>query len=123
MNPLPIQILLTALGCIAAFRLIKGGAGGSANIRRAVWILPFFAGATTIIWNPELTTGFAHLVGVNRGVDAVVYLSVALLLLLVIRLYVSLEKQDQVITRLVSELALNDGFRNDNASSRGKLLK
>jgi hypothetical protein len=62
--------------------------------------------ASVAIWMPGLTIPVAHLLGVSRGVDAILYLSVAFLCYLVFRLYAALEKQDQVITRLVSELAL-----------------
>jgi hypothetical protein len=108
MNPIPVQIILT-LGAFAAMhRLAAECRTAQIGWRRAAfWVLLWVTGLT-IVWMPDLTTSFARLIGVTRGVDAVLYGSVLLLSYLVFRLYAALEAQDQVVTRLVSELALRD---------------
>jgi hypothetical protein len=107
-NPLPIQLLLT-LGAAAAFhRLFAACRTSRIGWRRAAfWALLWTVGLT-VVWNPDLTTRFARIIGVTRGVDVVLYCSVLLLSYLVFRLYAALEVLDQVVTRLVSELALRD---------------
>jgi len=105
----PIQILLTVFLGAAAVRALLAIRAQQTSWRRGVLWLVLWGGGIAAVWFPDITTRFAHDVGVGRGVDAVVYLTVAVLSYLVFRLYAALEKQDQVITRLVSELALREG--------------
>jgi small membrane protein len=108
MNPLPIQLLLTVLLGLPVLRILGAARTSQASRRRSLrWLLLWLSGLVAV-WMPGLTMPVAHLLGVTRGVDAAVYLSVALLCYLVFRLYAALEKQDQMITRLVSELALHN---------------
>lgn len=108
MNPLPIQLGLSALGILAMWRLVSSR-GRAANLSRLAVVGPGFALALAVVWFPDLSTRFARLIGVNRGVDAILYISIAALSYLVIKLYVALEKQDQTITKLVSEMAISKG--------------
>ena len=108
MNPLFIQLTLSGLAGMAILRLFRS-AHRSARIARLVVWGPVFSVSLAVVWFPDLATRFARLVGVARGVDAVMYVAIASLGFLVVKLYASHEKQDQVITRLVSELALIKG--------------
>jgi small membrane protein len=122
MNPLPIQVVLTVLLGLPALRTLGAARTRQASRRRSLRWLSLWTLGLVAIWMPGLTTRFAHLLGVSRGVDAVLYLSVALLCYLVFRLYAALEKQDQMITRLVSELAFYSPQPHDPApaASRNK---
>jgi hypothetical protein len=106
MNPLVIQLVLTAALGAAMLRTLAALRGNQIGWGRSLLWTGFWSMGLIVVWAPGLTTRLAHFVGVGRGVDAVLYFSVALLSYLVFRLYVGLEKQDQVITRLVSALAL-----------------
>ncbi len=111
MNPLPLQAGLSALGCLAMLRLLQPPQTATARLRRLVKWGPVFAGSIGVVWYPDLATRFARVVGVARGVDAVLYVSIAVLAYLVVKLYSANEKQDQIITRLVTEMALIEGER------------
>lgn len=109
MSASPIQIGLTVLFLLALVRIYAFvHANPAAWFRPFLWLALWTLGLIAV-WFPELTTRFAHMVGVRRGVDAVLYIAIALLSYVVLRLYAALERQDQVITRVVSELALRDG--------------
>ncbi|MFC1729994.1 DUF2304 domain-containing protein [candidate division KSB1 bacterium] len=71
-----------------------------------VWIV---VGVLIII--PDTTNALARLFGVGRGVDAIIYISIALLFYLVFRIYVKLENVEQEITKVVREVSLNKGKR------------
>ncbi len=58
-----------------------------------------------LVWFPELAQLMADGLGVKRGVDAVIYLAIALLTLQVLRLHGLMEQQSQTIAQLVSRLA------------------
>lgn len=65
-----------------------------------------------LVWVPHLAQTMADWLGVKRGVDAVVYLAIALLTFQVIRLHGLIENQSQTIAQLVSHLA-QDQFERD----------
>ncbi|MGH7572005.1 MAG: DUF2304 domain-containing protein [Gemmatimonadota bacterium] len=111
----PIQIVLTAFFGFLILRVLAITRRGrirwpGALLWVAVWTLGLLA-----VWFPAATTRMARLIGVGRGADAILYLSIALLSYLVFRLYVLLDRQEQAITRLVSQLALRDGAEAEEA--------
>jgi len=57
---------------------------------------------------PELTNFGAKLLGIDRGIDIMVYSGILLLFYLIFRLYVKIDNQEQEITLLTRELALRD---------------
>ena len=69
------------------------------------WLLVWVALAY-IAWNPDSTARFARILGVGRGADAVVYLSIVVLFFLVFRCLVALEKMKRDITLVVRHEAL-----------------
>lgn len=75
------------------------------------WLLVWLV-ALIIIWQPSLTSYLANRLGVSRGVDLVIYVSVILIFYLLFRLLMRIEKLDKDITRLVRQLALRDETNN-----------
>lgn len=82
--------------------------------QRRIGTLPFFLwlslwiGAAVVILFPATTAVIARLVGIGRGADLVLYLSVILLLYLLFRVVVRLERMDREITQIVRTLALRE---------------
>ena len=68
-----------------------------------IWIFAILA-----IINPNLTTEFANKIGVGRGVDAAIYISLLLLFYLNFRNNVQLENLRHEITKLTREIALKN---------------
>jgi small membrane protein len=69
------------------------------------WGLVWIGTASMIIF-PEATSFLAHLLGIGRGVDLIVYLSLLISFYLIFRLYVALARLEQTITALVRAIAL-----------------
>ncbi len=101
-----IQIILTLIGVAALERVV------------ARWRARFVGAALTavftlcaavfflFVWRPDYANRFAAVVGVGRGVDALLYLAVAICLYTLLRVVLRLETQEHLITKLVSEIAL-----------------
>lgn len=70
-----------------------------------IWIL-----AVVFLIYPQLTGYIAEFLGVGRGVDAITYLSLALLFYLVYKLYARIDKLERDITKIVRELAIRDRY-------------
>jgi hypothetical protein len=66
-----------------------------------IWILAILA-----VLEPELTTTVASRLGIGRGVDAALYISVVLLFYLNFRSNVLIENLRHDITKLTREIAL-----------------
>jgi small membrane protein len=102
----PAQILLLAFVLGALAKVIY-----SYRQRRLVpldflfWGLVWMGTASMIIF-PDATSYLAHLLGIGRGVDLIVYLSLLISFYLIFRLYVALGRLEQTITALVRAIAL-----------------
>lgn len=68
-----------------------------------IWI-----GAAVVVMLPSVTSNLAARVGVGRGVDLVVYASVAVLFILVFKLFIQHEKIERKLTEAVRHEALRD---------------
>lgn len=67
------------------------------------WIL-----ATAVVVVPNSTFILAKILGVGRGADAIVYLSLAIIFFLIFKLFVRLDKMEKQITKIVRTDALQD---------------
>jgi hypothetical protein len=80
-----------------------------------LWIF-FWVFVGLVVSLPWTTSFLAAKLGVTRGVDLVVYVSILALFYLVFRLTVKIEKLEHNITRLVREVALKGKDKNDPSS-------
>ena len=69
------------------------------------WILFWLMVAVAVIW-PKNTDVLAKIVGVSRGADLLVYLSIVVIFFIIFKIIVKLEKIDKDITKIVREVAL-----------------
>jgi len=67
------------------------------------WLL---VGVTTLV--PQKTDVVAQWLGVERGADLLVYISIIVLFFVVFRIIVKLEKMERDITKVVRKTALDD---------------
>jgi hypothetical protein len=103
-----IQVLLIAAAAVFIVLTWRRERSGQVSRLPAVfWSLVWLALIVVAVW-PEAASLLARTVGVGRGADAVLYLSVAALFWLVFRLAVRQRRTEGEITRLVRELALKD---------------
>lgn len=61
-----------------------------------------------ILFYPKLTSYLADLLGIGRGIDVIIYLSIVGLFYLVFRLYLKTEKLNQKIAKLAQKEALQE---------------
>lgn len=102
-----IFIIIVALFAISrAFLRFKDKKVSSSGLFfwTILWIL-----AVIFAFAPQGLSYFADLIGIQRGTDFVVYLSIILLFYMFFRVYVRFESLEQDITKLTRELALKNG--------------
>ncbi|MEK7072456.1 MAG: DUF2304 domain-containing protein, partial [Patescibacteria group bacterium] len=61
-----------------------------------IWLV-----AILIIWYPQTTTYLAARVGIGRGVDLVIYISIIVIFYLMFRLLLKIEQIEKQITKIV----------------------
>lgn len=113
------QILLSIFLLFALSRVYLRFRGGDVSFFAFVFWTFVFGSAIVVVLFPSLSGKIAHLMGIGRGVDAIVYTSITILFYLVFRLYVYLEDVRHEITDLVQKLAL----RKENKDSEKKPAK
>ena len=100
------QVLATMAFGAALLRTVLALRSRTTGRRTAVAGILLWLLGILLVCFPNLTIPIARFLGIRRGVDAVLYTSVAVLAYAVFRLYIALEMQNRTITRLVSEIAL-----------------
>jgi len=66
-----------------------------------------------IILLPDTTSFLAELVGVGRGADLVVYLSIVLIFYIIFQMTIKIEKIERNITKVVRTVAMKEETENN----------
>jgi hypothetical protein len=75
-------------------------------------------GIALVIW-PEMASGLAHLVGVGRGADLLMYISLMGIMFLLILIYSRLRELEAYITHLARDIAISrSAFLTDDKTNR-----
>ncbi|MBI3379820.1 DUF2304 family protein [Candidatus Gottesmanbacteria bacterium] len=113
------QILLTLFLIFAISRVVLRFKDGEVSWLALLFWVTLFSLAIIAILLPQITSELAWILGVGRGADAVIYISIVLLFYLVFRLYVYLGDLRHDITELIKEIALKDlPKRHDKKTSK-----
>ena len=72
-----------------------------------LWILFWVCAGVVIAW-PDVASRFAHILGVGRGVDAVIYFTLLLVFYVLFRMIARMERIERDLTLLVRRKALEE---------------
>jgi small membrane protein len=103
-----IQIVLICFAVFATSRaLIRFRRGGMRMVDLGLWLL-FWAAVFVVALLPDTTNLLARWLGVGRGVDTAMYLSLLLIFYLLFRSFAKIEDLDRQLTRVVRANALRE---------------
>ncbi len=105
---LAFQLIVIAFCLYAALRVWQKIKNRTLGKRWGAFWLVFWLGVGAVVALPWTTSLLAARLGVTRGVDLVVYISVIVLFYMIFRLTVKIEKLEGNITKLVREIALTE---------------
>jgi small membrane protein len=105
---LAFQIIVDLFCLYAALRVVQKIKTRAISSRWGFFWLVFWLGVGAVISLPWTTSLLAARLGVTRGVDLVVYVSVIALFYLIFRLTLKIERLERNITKLVREIALKN---------------
>ncbi len=111
MSQLPIRLLLVLFLVFAFSRVVLRRQEGAISLGSflfwaGVWLL-----AATGIIQPDFTTYIAKGIGIGRGADVVIYLSILIIFYLLFRTHIMIENLHHDITRIIRNLALKDAAK------------
>lgn len=116
----PIQIILVIFIFFASSRVFLRLREKLISPQAAIfWILIWVAAFIGVIL-PTTTSRIAEFFGIGRGVDIIVYISLALLFYLVFRIYVMIEDVRHEITYLIREIAIQNSPAKRRVKSKKK---
>lgn len=108
-----IQILLTIFFLFALIKVISRFWTGDLTVGGLVLWSVFWIAAGVVVLLPNSTAYFAKLVGIGRGADLVVYVSLAGIFFMIFRLMVKIELLNKDITKLTRKIALKNEENNN----------
>ena len=103
-----VQILFLFIFFVALIVVWKRAKESVISVREAIaWSVLWIGGGTVVI-APQTTTVVANVFGVGRGADFVLYASVLILFLMMLRLMIAMDRLERKIGKIVTEVALKD---------------
>jgi hypothetical protein len=100
------QILFVLFALYSIFFVAKKKKDHLLGARGMVfWILFWLAVIIVVVW-PDSAATIAHLFGIGRGADVVMYIGLAVLFFIVFRLHMKIEVINRDVTKVVREKAL-----------------
>jgi small membrane protein len=114
----PSQFFLLVFVLIALTKAISSyKQRGLRTLDFIFWTLVWIGTASIIIF-PEATSFVAHLLGIGRGADLIVYTSLLIGFYLIFRIHLTLGRLEQEITEIVRAIALERLTEPANTGSR-----
>ena len=103
-----IRIIIWVFGLFVLSRIILNYERKKLSVGQFIlWVLIWILVVGFSTW-PYLTDRFAHYLGIRRGLDAAIYISIILIYYLVFRIYVKLFDIESEITEIVKGVAIKD---------------
>ncbi len=103
-----IQFLIIVFALFAITRTVRQFKKGVVTRRWLLFWILFWIVAGVVAALPQSADALARVVGVGRGADVVIYLSLVVIFYLIFRLYVKIEQVESEITRLVRKLSVDE---------------
>jgi|SRR3989344_3626053 len=105
---MPIQWIIVVFATFAIVQAWRAFVGGSLDRRKLLLWSVFWVVVASVVLLPQVTSVMAAWLGVGRGVDLVLYLSVALLFYALFQNSRKIDRLERSLTELVRELAIRE---------------
>src|SRR4051812_49179308 len=99
------QGLIIVFSIVAIFSIFLRRSKDNLGLHGTIFWILFWLGVDVVILFPNSTTVLANKLGIGRGVDLVVYVSIIMIFFVLFRLNVKLEGINRQITKIVRKNA------------------
>lgn len=103
-----IQFILSLFLLFAISRVVLQVKSGKLTSGSFLFWSGLFVFALVGVLEPEITSYVARWIGIGRGADIVIYISIALLFYLIFRLSIAIEDIKREITQVVRRVTLDE---------------
>jgi len=108
-----LKIVITIFVLFAISRTYLRLKDGAIDTLQFVFWLFVWALVGVIGFWPGVTQRLANILGIERGIDSIVYFSIIVLFYLIYRAYVKIENLEHDITKIVRDESLNEFKKNE----------
>ncbi len=105
---LPSQIILSAIILFIIYRTIVSYRRNNITILFAVIWLTFWFLILLLLFQQNILIFVAHALGIGRGVDLAIYLSIIIIFYLIFRIFIEINSVNKKITKIVRHEALKN---------------
>jgi len=117
-----IQYLLSFLILLIIYRVVIKWKQGILTSRDLIFWTGFWFVVGIIILLPDTTSFMAELVGIGRGADLIVYLSIVLIFYIIFQMTIKIEKIERNITKVVRTVAMKDEVENSKRETTNEKI-
>lgn len=103
-----IQFIIFTFIAFVIFKVFSKFKGKNLTLIELFGWVAFWLAVAAIIALPQSTGFFAKILGVGRGTDVVIYISIIVIFYLIFKIQVRFEKIERDITKIVRDKAIND---------------
>ena len=103
-----LKTIITIFVLLSIFKLIKQRKNNKITLLSFIFWFILWLVIALVFYLPETTSYLAQMVGVGRGVDLALYISIIIIFYLLFKVFVRLNKIDREITKIVRKEALKD---------------
>jgi small membrane protein len=108
-----LQIIITLFAIFAISRSYLRFKNNNESFWEFLLWVCIWISIVVVVLIPEITAFPAKIFGIERGIDAMIYLSIVFLFYSIYRVYSKIEKVEQDITKLTREITLNKKENNN----------
>lgn len=102
------QILFCLFVLFAVLSVMKKKQEGLLGPKGLIFWFSFWILATILVFYPNSTTTIAHYLGIGRGTDLLLYISLVVIFYVLFRLHIKLESIGRSLTKIVRKDALEE---------------
>lgn len=112
------QILFSLFALFATISVLGKKRSGLLSVGGSIFWILFWLLAVVFVWWPDSTVRLANFLGIGRGADLVLYVSLAVIFFLLFRLGVRLELINRDLTKVTREKTLSEVKKRDSSALR-----
>ncbi len=109
-----LKIIITLFILFAIVNLINQKKNDKINLSTfAMWLIIWIS-VGIVFWKPDLSTTLAHYLGIGRGSDLMIYISIITIFYMLFKIFSHINKIETQITKIAREIALITADDNKN---------
>ena len=113
-----LQIIASVFVVLAAVKVWSKYKDGTLSILETLLWFILWLSIGVVFWQPEIASRLAVFFGIGRGADLVVYIAIVVIIYLLFRLFIRVDKMDRNVTKLVRTIATSDEKKGSDPDSK-----